>query len=128
MEHRWGQRFITRVPVRLISESGEPICGQTVNISISGAFVEITRSGPLWARVEVEVNPQGAPRQWPERIAAHLTRRTRDGVAIEWCELAPQAVRALLPFGHPAAPPSLRTNMPRDDRPIAGLRIGSGAR
>jgi len=103
MEHRWGRRLIVKVPVRLIVESGDPVLGETLNISVSGAFVLTARPIALWARLEVEVILAGRREQRSERVAAHVTRRTRDGAAIEWCDLAPRAVRALLLANDPGS-------------------------
>lgn len=96
MEHRWGRRIVVRVPVRLIAESGESATGQTENVSISGAFIRTAELVPLWIRLEVEFAPPDGLTERPERIAAHVTRRTREGLGIEWDELAPHTVRALL--------------------------------
>lgn len=96
MEHRWGRRLVLKVPVWLIAESGDPVLGETQNISASGAFVLTVRPLALGARIEVEVIAPGRREQRPERVSAHVIRRTRDGAAIEWCDLAPSAVRALL--------------------------------
>jgi hypothetical protein len=104
MEHRWGQRIPVKLPVRLVTESGEPVIGETENISISGALIQTARSVRLFSRLQVEVV---LPREYgnrPELVAAHVTRKIRDGAAIEWCDFAPHAVRALLrAFGPPAA-------------------------
>ena len=103
MEHRWGRRVPVRIPLRLIPESGEPVMGETENISSSGALVRTARPIRLWARLQVEVI---LPREFggtAEPVAAHATRKTRDGVAIEWCEFAPHAVHALLLAWDPLA-------------------------
>ena len=56
-----------------------------------------SRPVPLWTRLEIEVLlPRGHD---AERVAAHVTRRTRDGGGIEWCEVAPQSVLVLLGVG-----------------------------
>lgn len=105
MEHRWGRRIVVRVPVRLIIESGEPATGQTENLSISGAFIRTARLVPLWTRLEVEFAHADGLTEGPERITAHVTRRTREGVGIEWYELAPHSVRTLLLPREPRATP-----------------------
>lgn len=98
MEHRWGRRVAMRVPVRLIADSGEPAHGHIADLSISGAFIRVDRSVPLWSRLQVEIAPAGELERKPERerLAAHIIRRTPHGVAIEWHELAPRVVRDLL--------------------------------
>jgi hypothetical protein len=104
MEHRWGQRVAVRVPVRLWIQAGEPVPAHTQDVSISGAFLLIAHPEALGARVEVEMSlpvPFGAR---AERIAAYITRRTGTGVGIEWRELAPPAVRAMLAAHTPGVP------------------------
>jgi len=32
----------------------------------------------------------------PAKVKAHVTRKLKEGVAIEWCEFAPHAVKELL--------------------------------
>ncbi len=98
MEHRWGRRIALKIPVRLIVGAGEPLLGQMLNVSISGAFVEAPRPLPLWARIHVELILQHHPitRGGTERVSAHVTRTAGDGVGIEWCDLAPYSVRVLL--------------------------------
>ena len=96
MEHRWGRRIFLKIPVRLIAETGEPVLGETQNISVSGALVQTVRPVPLGARVEVEVILPGQRERRPERVTAHVTRRAKDGAAIEWSDLASLTVRTLL--------------------------------
>jgi PilZ domain len=103
MEHRWGRRVAMRVQVRLIAESGVAVPAEMENASISGAFVRTAHRVPLGSRLEVELTAAEAPDRKPQRIAAHVARRTRAGVAVEWCELAPAPVRALLATQLPAA-------------------------
>jgi hypothetical protein len=70
-------------------------------------LVQTARSVPLWARLQVEVILPRDFGEGPERVAAHVTRKMRDGAAIEWSEFAPRTVRALLlaldPFAARAA-------------------------
>jgi hypothetical protein len=120
MEHRWGRRKVVRVPVRLIGETGDAT-GQTDNVSISGAFIRTARATALWTRLEVEFPHPHGPSEEPERIAAHVTRRTRDGVGVEWDELAPHAVRALLLDGEPRLPAQARQDTRRLIRPTVEL-------
>lgn len=112
MEHRWGRRISLEVPVRLILEAGEPLIGRIENVSISGAFVRTARSVPVWARLEVELGRPCEPGGDPECIIAHVIRRTKEGVGIEWHELAPRAVRALLPRMDSVAARLMRAETP----------------
>ena len=97
MEHRWGKRIALEIPVRLVTEAGEFMQGQMINLSISGAFVKTPRPLALGAPVELEVIPRHHPLSRNlERVAAHVARRASDGAGMEWCDLAPPWVRALL--------------------------------
>lgn len=96
MEHRWGRRIPVKIPVRLILESGEPVIGETENVSFSGALIQTTRSVRLLSRLQVEVILPREIGGRAEPVPAHVTRKLRDGAAIEWCDFAPRAVRALL--------------------------------
>lgn len=103
MEQRWGRRIAIKLQVRLVAEFCDLVIGETQNISVSGALLQTARPVPLWARLEVEVILSGQLERRLERVAAHVTRKTKDGVAIEWCDLAPRAVRALLLAADPIA-------------------------
>lgn len=132
MEHRWGRRTIVKVPVRLITETGEPAAGQTENISISGAFIRTAHLAPLWSRLEVEFTHADGLTEEPERIGAHVTRRTHEGLGIEWYELAPHTVRALLLPAQPRSARQARHDTRREVHPAlelqakVSMRIDSG--
>jgi hypothetical protein len=112
VEHRWGRRISLEVPVRILVDAGEAVIGHIENISISGAFVRTARSVPGWVRLEVEIGLPGEPGPKPERVVAYVTRRTKHGVGIEWYELAPSAVRALLARMDPLAARPRRAGTP----------------
>lgn len=122
MEHRWGRRIALKIPVRLIGDSGEPAAGQTANVSISGAFIRTGRIVPLWTRLEVEFSHPDGLAEALERVGAHVTRRTREGLAIEWYELAPHSVRALLRAAEPHAPAHASRDTSRQARPALELQ------
>lgn len=128
MEHRWGRRIVVRVPVRLIAESGESAIGQAENVSISGAFIRTAQLVPLWTRLEVEFEPPEGLKEKAERIAAHVTRRTREGVGIEWYELAPHTVRALLVPKEPRAMREARHDTRREVSPALEAQTKVAAR
>jgi len=116
MEHRWGRRIAAKIPIRLIPEVGEPVIGETENISFSGALVQTARSVRLWAHLQVEVILPCELGGGPERVAAHVTRKIRDGAAIEWCDFAPYAVRALLLALDPLGARAASRETPPDQR------------
>jgi hypothetical protein len=72
IEHRWGRRFRVNIPVRAAVSSSEVECRLRNFISL-----------PLLAEGRALVK-------------AHVTRKLNEGVAIEWCEFAPYAVKELL--------------------------------
>ena len=128
MEHRWGRRVIVKVPVRLITESGEPATGQTENLSISGAFIRTAHLVPLWSRLEVEFPHADGLTEEPERIGAHVTRRTREGLGIEWYELAPHTVRTLLVPKEPRPMREACQDTRREVRPALEVQTRVAAR
>lgn len=115
VEHRWGQRVELEMPLRLILGSFEPVTAQLCNLSVSGALVQTAQPLPLWARLDVELDLPRQSRRL-ERVAAHVTRRTKDGVGIAWSELAPHMVRVLLNGAQSrtagASPPNVRYPSP----------------
>ncbi len=128
MEHRWGRRVAVRVPVRLIAETGESATGQTQDVSISGAFIRTAQLVPLWIRLEVEFAPPDGLTEKPERIAAHVTRRTREGLGIEWYELAPHTVRTLLVPKEPSPMRVACQDTRREVRPALEVQTRVAAR
>ena len=96
MEHRWGRRIPVKIPVRLVLESGEPVIGETENVSFSGALIQTAGSVRLFSRLQVEVILPREIGGGAERVSAHVIRKMRDRAAIEGCDFAPGGVRALL--------------------------------
>jgi len=101
MEHRWGERVELQHDVRLQVEAYGTLPGQIRNLSLSGVFVAMPIPPlSLWTRVAVYLESGRAKRPRRPRVAqplfAYVVRRTEDGVALEWCQFAPRAVRKLL--------------------------------
>jgi len=97
MEHRWGRRVEADTPVRLTCRPYAVGSGRIRNLSVSGAFIETPLELPLLARVNVIV-AEWAEESFsePDEIVACVVRTDVDGIAVEWCELAPAAVVRLL--------------------------------
>ncbi len=93
MEHRWGRRIEMKLPVQLIIASLGPVHARIEDVSISGAFV---RTAPLALGLGLDVILRRSRGHGRERIAAHVVRQTRDGVGIEWYDIAPRLICALL--------------------------------
>src|SRR5580698_10138729 len=96
MEHRWGQRFAVDIAVRLGSRPYAVRTGRLMDLSVSGASINIGMDLRLLSRVQVAlVLPSRLSWATPV-ISAYVARRHRDGVGVEWCDFAPQAVCELL--------------------------------
>jgi hypothetical protein len=89
MEHRWGARTRVDVPVQVD-------CGSTLllgvlrDASVSGAFLCTAAQLEVLSSVRVTLRSSG------ETITAHVVRRSSEGFGLEWLELAPREVLALL--------------------------------
>lgn len=94
-ESRWGDRVRVDIPVRV---SASPLTGAEgciTNLSLSGALVKADADWGLHALIEVSVNIH-APSQRGAAITAYISRRTHNGIGIEWCQFAPCIVKDLL--------------------------------
>lgn len=99
MEHRWGHRLSTNLPVRLrcmqSRDSGCRCLGCLENVSVSGALI----------RTEVGISPTPnvvvetlAPALGPQghELAASIVRASSGEIAVEWMEFASTGVSAVM--------------------------------
>src|SRR5260370_42610783 len=94
IEHRWGRRFRVNIPVRAAVSSSEIEC-RLRNLSLSGALMKSEHEVRLNTLIEVIISlPLLAEGRATGK--AHVTRKLSQGVAIEWREVAPHAVKQLL--------------------------------
>ena len=97
MEHRWGERIEWGGLVRLHIGPHRTVHGRIVNLSVSGAYVATADRIPAQAYVDVELDHfpcrEGSK---PCLIPAHVVRRTARGVALEWNNFSPRAIRAAI--------------------------------
>jgi hypothetical protein len=95
MEHRWGERIRMDMPVRVSADEVAGILGRMRNLSLSGALLRIDANLRLNALIEVSVElpQQSHP---PAILLAHVSRKGKEDVGIEWCEFAPIVVKDLL--------------------------------
>jgi hypothetical protein len=93
MEHRWGERLALQARVVLRTPGGLQGIGYIRDVSISGALVVSGMPASSMSCVHVSL-PAGS--SLSKSIEGQVVRQTEDGFAIEWCELAPEAVRSLL--------------------------------
>lgn len=107
MEHRWGKRVTTHIPVRLVASGGALGAGRVRDLSVSGAFVET--SLPLRPLSWIQLEAQRAAAGRRVRIAACVVRCTPTGVGIEWCDGSRASVEELFRAicGVPALEPAM---------------------
>ena len=97
MEHRWGQRSGLGVQVRLHAGSWRaPRRACLLNISASGALLELEPGLPPLKRIEVEIARRKPGRIDLIRIPACVVRKADHGVGVEWCEPLPYTVAQLV--------------------------------
>ena len=99
MEHRWGLRHEVSCPVHIRTRGGLMAQGRICNVSISGALVVTPLPVSLLSYVEILLVPDNPRRGIGAAIEAQVVRRTDAGFGLEWCELAPEAIRSLAAFG-----------------------------
>jgi hypothetical protein len=94
-EHRWGERFRVNIPVRVSAAALARVDACMKNLSLSGALVKADCDLRLHTLIEVRIElPPPAPRI--SVVKAHVSRKLKEGVGIEWCEFAPTIVKVLL--------------------------------
>jgi len=95
MEHRWGNRHAVSQSVRVATHTGVVARGLITNVSMSGAFIEAPLPLKLLSHVRVQFN--GALDGRPTSVEGQVVRKEATGFGIEWRELAPEIVAALVP-------------------------------
>src|SRR6516162_9798670 len=99
MEHRWGHRLATNIPVRLrcmqSPDSGCRCLGCLENVSASGACIRTEfgiRPGP-----DVAIEMLGpAPGLQGSELPASIVRASSGEIAVEWMEFASAGVSAVM--------------------------------
>ena len=94
-ESRWGDRVKVNIPVRVSAEAFVGADGCMKNLSLSGALMTANVDLGLHSLIEVNIKTP-SPWQRVEPIKAYVSRRTKEGVGVEWCEFAPTIVKDLL--------------------------------
>ena len=118
MEHRWGHRREISRAVHLGTRSGVAARGRISNVSISGAFVVSSLPASLYSYVEVRFTAMLDGKRTRMAVEGQVVRKEAGGFGVEWCEFAPEAVRALVtvppfrladpPQPHPEWEPAFR--------------------
>ena len=96
MEHRWGNRHEVSRPVHLGTRNGIAARGRICNVSMSGAFVVSPLPVGLFSYVQVQFTAMLNGKRTSTSVEGQVVRLDATGFAIEWCELAPDVVRALV--------------------------------
>jgi hypothetical protein len=89
VEHRWGGRVPVRTRIGIRAQSGLQGVGYIRDVSVSGALLVTGLRVPSMSFVRVFVPASVS-------LEAHVVRHTDEGFAVEWRELSPQLVRALM--------------------------------
>jgi hypothetical protein len=95
MEQRYTERVQVNLPVMVSADQERRIRGCMRNLSLGGALLRIDADWhlPALALVSVELSP---PFRRPARLLAHVSRRSKEDLGVEWSELARIVVRDLL--------------------------------
>jgi hypothetical protein len=96
MEHRWGQRFEVAILVRVHSRPYAVRTGRLTDVSMSGGFIVSNVELRELRRLQIALVLPHRFSQATPVISAYVARRHRDGIGVEWCDFAPQAVVELL--------------------------------
>jgi hypothetical protein len=107
MEHRWGHRREISRMVHLDTRGGVAARGRICNVSISGAFIVSSVRVNLFSYVQLKFIAMLHGRRTATAVEGQVVRRNASGFGIEWCELAPEAIRSLVavpPFSAMARP------------------------
>lgn len=113
MEHRWGRRLVSNIPVRLRCEqspdSGCRCLGYLETVSASGALIRTERGICPAARMTVETLAPALGLNERE-LPACLVRESRGEIAVEWTDFASTGVFALMTESMLASGPRVGAN------------------
>lgn len=96
MEHRWGERFAVDLAVRVAGRPYHVRMGRLVDLSVSGAYLDMPAELRLLSRVQIAIALPQRLAHPTSMVAAYVARLSSDGVGVEWCEHAPKPVLELL--------------------------------
>jgi hypothetical protein len=86
MEHRWGQRQSTDVTVHVVAWSGKTSIARVVNVSVTGAYLEMCTLLRLHSLVYLLPRTRNHAHIGGNRVAANVVRQDGMGAGLEWCE------------------------------------------
>ena len=93
MEHRWGQRIATDVPVGVIGAPAAIGVGRILNVSTTGVLVQTRLHLPLLTLVYLETPSYLGP---IGQLTGCIVRHGASEIGIEWCDADSDAVLLLL--------------------------------
>jgi hypothetical protein len=96
MEHRWGQRIVTDMPVCIVGSPAAIGVGRVLNMSTTGALVQTRLPLPLLSLVYLETAGTRSCVGPIERLAGCVVRHGAREIGIEWCDADSCAVLRLL--------------------------------
>ena len=94
-ESRWGDRVNVNIPIHVSVDALAEADGCMKNLSLSGALMKANVDVGLHSLIEVSIKVP-LPSQRAEAVPAYVSRRTKEGVGVEWCEFAPSVIKDLL--------------------------------
>ena len=96
MDHRWGYRVQADLDVQVRWEARTlPVVATLCDISVSGARLRADVRPLLLSRVRV-IGPWDSHANRTAALEGFLVRHTPDGFALEWMQLAPAVLEALI--------------------------------
>jgi hypothetical protein len=117
MEHRWGERVIVSIPIRLTTlHPPWARTGELANLSVSGALITTDCSPRLLSRIQVVLDSPLRPKHEAPVVPGYVARQYKGAIGIEWCEFAPPDVTKLL-RAMGARPHARIGGLPRDANP-----------
>jgi hypothetical protein len=94
-EQRWGARIRVDIPVQVSAQPLTATDGTLKNLSLSGALLKADVALQLHALIEVKIKPPAAS-QPASVVIAHVSRKYKDELGLEWCDFAPSVIKDLL--------------------------------
>src|SRR5208282_4030386 len=70
--------------------------GCLTNLSLSGAFIKGGVDVRVLSRIQVVIEVPSRFKHATPIVSAYVARKFKDGIGVEWCEFAPQAVIDLI--------------------------------
>jgi hypothetical protein len=96
LEHRWGQRIATDVPVTLVGAPAAIGVGRILDASVTGALVQTRLSLTPLSLVYIETAESVSYLGPIGRLVGYVVRRGAGAIGIEWCDADADAVLRLL--------------------------------